>query len=70
MDKAYIAYIMDRLKTIYSNGLILPRCDGKHVVPCEELLTGFCTCMHQDGYRLNLHQLQRLFRYVMSEFVE
>lgn len=65
--RAYVARIMLRLRTAYGARLLLPRCDGRHVAPCEELLTGFCTCTHQDGYTMGLMQLQLLYRRVLTE---
>lgn len=60
--------IMTRLREQYASGAALPRCDGRHVFPCEEVKTGHCVCDHQDGYRLQLRQLQRLYRAVAGEF--
>lgn len=66
--RAHVMRSIDRLRVAYGTGLVLPRCDGLHVAPCEELKTGFCTCTHQDGYRLSLLHLRRLYRAVIGEF--
>lgn len=62
--------ILDHLRERYAAHAPLPRCDGLHVYPCEEIKTGICVCNHQDGYTLTLHQLRRLMRAVVGEFVE
>lgn len=67
---AEAARIMTRIKAQYAAHTLLPRCDGMHVFPCEEVKTGHCVCAHQHGYTLNLNQLQRLYRAVCGEFIE
>jgi len=49
--------ITDRLKWHYARRTPLPRCDGRHVFPCEEVRTERCVCDHQHGYTLTLNQL-------------
>jgi hypothetical protein len=68
--RAHITRTLDRLRIEYGSYLPLPRCDGLHVPPCEELLTGFCSCEHQDGERLSLLQLRRLYKAIIGEFAE
>lgn len=62
--------ILDRLRLAYSRCEPLPRADGRHVYPCEELKTGRCVCVDPDGVRLSLNMLQRLYKCVISEFTE
>lgn len=65
--RAYVEALMDRLRRQYAERAPLPRSDGRHVYPCEEVKTGRCVCTHQNGYELSLQQLQRLYRHVLSE---
>lgn len=69
-SRATASRCCDRLRDTYTRRQVLPRCDGRHVYPCEEVKTGRCVCTHQDGYRLSLNQLQRLFRAIVGEFRE
>lgn len=69
-QRQHITRTLDRLRVEYGSYLPLPRCDGLHVSPCEELKTGFCTCAHQEGQRLSLLQLRRLYRAIVGEFTE
>lgn len=57
--------ILDHLRQAYAERRLLPRADGRHVFPCEELKTGRCVCT-QDA-RLGLWLLRRLYRHVMTE---
>lgn len=66
--RAWVKRVVTRLRVQYSDGVMLPRCDGRHVYPCETVKTGRCVCQHQDDYRLTLRQLQRLMRCVMVEY--
>lgn len=65
--RAYVALLVERLEAQQRYCIELPRCDGLHVAPCEELKTGRCVCSHQHGYILTYEQLQRLTSYVLKE---
>ena len=62
--------ILDRLRLAYGSYQPLPRADGRHVAPCEELRTGRCVCVDPDGVRMSLNMLQRLYRHVIAEYGE
>lgn len=66
--REWVYRTVTRIRQRYSDGVLLPRTDGRHVFPCEEVKTGMCVCAHQDRYRLSLAQTQRLVRCVMMEY--
>jgi len=65
--RAYVEALLSRLRRQYAERALLPRSDGRHVPPCEELKTGMCVCDHQDGARLSLWMLKRMIGCVVSE---
>lgn len=65
-EDVYIRRLIERLRRQYQAPL--PRSDGRHVYPCEEVKTGCCVCDHQDGYRLSLWMLKRLERHIQAEY--
>ena len=64
--QAHAARIMDRMRVAYTERLPLPRSDGLHAPPCEEVKTGRCACVVPE--RMSLNQLQRLYRAIVGEF--
>jgi hypothetical protein len=61
----YVAMLAARLQERFLSGARLPRADGLHVAPCEELKTGRCICT-QDAY-LGIAQFSRLLYYISTE---
>lgn len=66
-QQAWISLALERLEAQRRYCIELPRCDGLHVAPCEEVKTGYCVCSHQHGYILHYEQHQRLVRCILTE---
>lgn len=62
----HAARICDRMRVASTERTPLPRSDGRHAPPCEEVKTGRCVCV--SGAHLSLNQLQRLYRAIVGEF--
>lgn len=56
---------IDRVRAELNAGAQLPRADGLHTFPCEELKTGRCVCVRDE--RLNRERARRLALAILTE---